>query len=162
MLLNGPRESFTIEEIGDRDGWVCQICLDPVDPAFQAPDPRSPSADHIRAITLGGTHTRANVRITHLFCNMDRNDHSDEPRGTVVIKGRHGDAIEITTLDRGDIDKPRRRRLVLKDERGNVISDHTYMVTPTLRSRRGNAWPCEYTHFMNSAQEPDHNSRAPS
>jgi hypothetical protein len=81
-----PRESFTLEEIGDRDGWVCGICLDPIDQQFAAPDARSPSIDHVKAIFAGGTHTRDNVRITHLYCNMDRS-YIDRPRRLIVRNG---------------------------------------------------------------------------
>ncbi|MFC4856667.1 HNH endonuclease [Actinophytocola glycyrrhizae] len=50
-----------------------RICLDPVDRRFRAPDPpRSPSVDHIKSVSTGGTHTKNNVRLTHLFCNMGR------------------------------------------------------------------------------------------
>ena len=73
IRTNGPRESFSLAEIGERDLWRCGICLDPVNRQFHMPDPRAPSMDHIKALSLGGTHTRDNVRVTHLFCNMDRN-----------------------------------------------------------------------------------------
>ncbi|WP_392671322.1 HNH endonuclease [Streptomyces sp. LN785] len=74
MRSNGDIERFTAEEIGDRDGWVCGLCEDPVDRTRQRPDPRSPSLDHIRTIAAGGTHTRDNVRLTHWGCNHERND----------------------------------------------------------------------------------------
>ncbi|MFD6949871.1 MULTISPECIES: HNH endonuclease [unclassified Nocardiopsis] len=74
---NGPVERFTTREIGDRDGWVCGLCHDPVDPSYKVRDPRSPSVDHIRAVSLGGTQTRDNVRITHLGCNHERNNSTE-------------------------------------------------------------------------------------
>jgi hypothetical protein len=106
MRANGPVESFTVVEIGERDGWVCGVCLDPVrlveslpDPVkvdledlvfelvppgegaelYEGPVPRRPlsaSIDHIVSIAAGGTHTRSNVQITHLFCNLDKNSSS--------------------------------------------------------------------------------------
>jgi HNH endonuclease len=80
---NGPRESFSLAEIGERDLWRCGICQDPIDPSVRRPDPRSASVDHIKPVAIGGTHTRDNVRITHLFCNMDRS-YIDEPTRSSV------------------------------------------------------------------------------
>ncbi|WP_328920794.1 HNH endonuclease [Streptomyces sp. NBC_00208] len=74
MRSNGDIERFTAEEIGERDGWVCGLCEGPVERAYQHPDPRSPSIDHIRTIASGGTHTRDNVHLTHWGCNHERNN----------------------------------------------------------------------------------------
>jgi hypothetical protein len=75
MRKAGPVEAFTAEEIGHRDGWVCGICQDRtrlVDPSPGAPRALSPSVDHVVAVSAGGPHARANVRITHLWCNVER------------------------------------------------------------------------------------------
>ena len=75
MRKAGLVEAFTAEEIGHRDGWVCGICQDGtrlVDPSPGAPRALSPSIDHIVAVSAGGPHARANVRITHLWCNVER------------------------------------------------------------------------------------------
>jgi hypothetical protein len=76
MKANGPAETFKRAEIGDRDRWVCGICQDqerPVDPRAGAPRALSPSIDHVIPLTAGGAHTRANVRIAHLCCNLEKN-----------------------------------------------------------------------------------------
>jgi hypothetical protein len=39
----------------------------------------NPSIDHIIAGSAGGTHTRNNVRITHLWCNTERNNYKPAP-----------------------------------------------------------------------------------
>jgi hypothetical protein len=73
---NGSVESFSADEIGKRDNWVCGICRDashPVDLARRRPDPLAPSVDHIMPVSRGGTHTRGNVQITHWFCNQEKN-----------------------------------------------------------------------------------------
>lgn len=63
-------ERFTREEIFERDGWVCQICLEPIDPTVKKPDTRCASIDHVVPISLGGEHSRANVQAAHLVCNL--------------------------------------------------------------------------------------------
>lgn len=58
------------EAIGFRDGWICQICLESVDPALAYPDPRSPSLEHVVPLSRGGAHDPSNVVIAHLRCNL--------------------------------------------------------------------------------------------
>jgi hypothetical protein len=75
MREAGPVEAFTAGEIGHRDGWLCGICQDGtrlVDPFPGAPRALSPSIDHIVAASSGGPHAQDNVRITHLWCNVER------------------------------------------------------------------------------------------
>jgi hypothetical protein len=65
--------------IYDRDGWTCQICLDPVDPDLMATDPLSnwaPSLDHIepQAHALIPDHSPSNLRLAHRWCNSVRGD----------------------------------------------------------------------------------------
>ncbi|MFF5855749.1 HNH endonuclease [Streptomyces sp. NPDC012751] len=70
----GGGERYTVDGIGERDGWICGLCQDPVSKGYRHPDPRSPSIDHVRAVAAGGTDTRDNVRLTHWGCNHERND----------------------------------------------------------------------------------------
>jgi 5-methylcytosine-specific restriction endonuclease McrA len=60
------------EAVFDRDDWVCGICNAPVDPELQYPDPMSASLDHVAPLSLGGDHTEANTRCSHLRCNVRR------------------------------------------------------------------------------------------
>ena len=60
------------EAIGFRDGWICQICLESVDPALAYPDPRSPSLEHVVPLSRGGAHDPSNVVIAHLRCNLSK------------------------------------------------------------------------------------------
>lgn len=58
--------------IYDRDGWVCQLCGEPVDPAV---DPRTrwgATLDHITPRSLGGSHDSSNLRLAHRRCNSVR------------------------------------------------------------------------------------------
>lgn len=59
-------------EVFERDGWICGLCLLPIDPALQWPDRFSASVDHIQPLILGGAHTLANVQAAHLTCNTTK------------------------------------------------------------------------------------------
>ena len=78
-------EKFPSREIFDRDKWICQICLKPVDKELKYPDPMSKSLDHIIPIAAGGSHERKNVQLAHLVCNK-----RDNSRGTKRRWARHG------------------------------------------------------------------------
>ena len=65
-------EKFSPREIHERDGWICQLCDEPVDQDLAWPDPLSASLDHIIPLSHGGPHTRANTRLAHLVCNTRR------------------------------------------------------------------------------------------
>ncbi|MER6977210.1 HNH endonuclease [Streptomyces carpinensis] len=71
MREAGPRDRYTLEDVGDRDGWECAICLSPVSREFRAPHPCTPSVHHVVEVCQGGSDTLDNVALTHLFCNMD-------------------------------------------------------------------------------------------
>lgn len=60
------------DAVGDRDAWVCGICGRDVDKSLAYPDLRSPSLDHVTPLARGGRHILANVRISHLDCNVKR------------------------------------------------------------------------------------------
>lgn len=63
-------DRFKKTEIYDRDGWVCGICHRKVSPKNKYPHPLSASIDHILPIASGGTHTKDNVQLAHLSCNV--------------------------------------------------------------------------------------------
>lgn len=65
-------ERFNESEIYERDRWICGVCRRKVDRAVQWPDLQCPSIDHIVPLVEGGEHTRANVRLAHLGCNIAR------------------------------------------------------------------------------------------
>lgn len=65
---NGPSERYTLAQVLDRDGWTCQLCLEPIDP--QPADLRSKgSVDHIVPLALGGHDVLSNIRAAHVGCN---------------------------------------------------------------------------------------------
>lgn len=58
--------------IYERDGWVCQLCGDPVDPDA-APRTRGyASLDHVIPRSRGGSDEASNLRLAHMGCNADR------------------------------------------------------------------------------------------
>lgn len=56
-------------EIYERDDWICQLCLQPVDQTLKYPHPMSKSLDHVKPLSKGGTHEPSNVQLAHFVCN---------------------------------------------------------------------------------------------
>jgi hypothetical protein len=67
-------ERVDLAEIAERDGWICQICFDPVNSDLIYPKWGSASQDHIIPLTKGGIHDPSNVQLAHLRCNLDKRD----------------------------------------------------------------------------------------
>jgi len=63
-------ERFKVQDIYIRDKWICQICHRKVEQRLKYPHPKSASLDHIIPIASGGAHTRQNVQLAHLDCNV--------------------------------------------------------------------------------------------
>jgi hypothetical protein len=65
-----------LDEIGDRDGWRCWLCDEPVDPDRSPNDPRGPSVDlrttnaKARAKAKGGAPVQE--RLAHRSCNTGK------------------------------------------------------------------------------------------
>lgn len=53
----------------ERDGWVCQVCGDPVNPETKWPDNMCASLDHIVPLVEGGAHSYENTQLAHHLCN---------------------------------------------------------------------------------------------
>jgi len=56
-------------EIFERDGFVCQLCGEDVDPTVKFPDSRAATVDHVVPISLGGAHVAENLACAHFGCN---------------------------------------------------------------------------------------------
>lgn len=65
----GTVETVYRRKVYERDGWRCQLCQRPVKRDALAPDPLSPSLDHIIPLAAGGTHEYRNVQLAHFLCN---------------------------------------------------------------------------------------------
>jgi hypothetical protein len=68
------RRYFIDIEIFERDGWIRQLCNQPIDPELQWPHPHSRSLDHVVALINGGSHSRVNTQASHLVCNQRKGD----------------------------------------------------------------------------------------
>ena len=84
-----PEPPIISAEIFERDGWICQLCLDPVDVLATHPEPCAPVIDHIIPIALNGLHVRANVQCAHSRCNtMKGASLLEDLGGTLTAPGR--------------------------------------------------------------------------
>lgn len=72
LLAKQPGDRYSAQEIFRRDGWICQICNDPVDRSLKFPDKRSACIDHIVPIIAGGNDLRSNVQCAHFDCNSKK------------------------------------------------------------------------------------------
>lgn len=71
-LREADSESYTLEEIAERDRFRCQLCCRKVDMRLKSPHPMSPTIDHIVPLAKGGDDTRANVQLAHRRCNTSK------------------------------------------------------------------------------------------
>jgi len=74
-----PSEPWTTREICERDGWICQLCGDPIDPATPWLDALSGTADHIQPLAAGGPDLKTNLQAAHLACNAAKGDRWEDP-----------------------------------------------------------------------------------
>lgn len=63
-------------QVYERDNWICQLCMDPVDPAAHTHSDWYPSLDHIapQSSTTVPDHSPENLRTAHRWCNAIRGD----------------------------------------------------------------------------------------
>lgn len=80
LLASAKQEPYTRQAIFERDGWVCGICDQPINPGLVGQvHPDAPSIDHIVPLSRGGDDTPANVQASHFGCNAGKCDRvSDE------------------------------------------------------------------------------------
>ena len=67
--------------IYERDGWVCQLCSDAVDPDLEPHDIWAATLDHIvcRSWTEEPDDSPENLRLAHRWCNSVRGDETYYP-----------------------------------------------------------------------------------
>ena len=66
----------TLDEVGERDGWRCWLCDEPVDPEMSVNDPRGPSIDSLttskKAKSKGNAPGPGEERLAHRSCNTKK------------------------------------------------------------------------------------------
>lgn len=67
----GPSKRVVFSFVGDRDGWVCQLCRLPVDRDATVRSLK-PSLDHVLPVSRGGRHELGNVQLAHVLCNLSK------------------------------------------------------------------------------------------
>lgn len=65
-------EAVDLNVVMLRDGYLCGICGDEVEPSLKHPDPLSRSLDHIVPLARGGLHSYSNTQLAHLGCNVSK------------------------------------------------------------------------------------------
>jgi HNH endonuclease len=68
-------DTFTREQVFERDAWTCYLCNTVLDPEAPLFDPLSPTVDHVIPLAQGGDHSLANARTACLHCNSVKADH---------------------------------------------------------------------------------------
>lgn len=53
----------------EREGWICHLCGEAIDPALTGNHDYAASLDHVVPIRLGGHHSYDNVKAAHRICN---------------------------------------------------------------------------------------------
>ena len=68
------REPWDRFEIAERDGWICQICKNPIEnmPKQKYRNPMYLNIDHIVPISKGGDDAPHNLQATHSTCNKSK------------------------------------------------------------------------------------------
>jgi 5-methylcytosine-specific restriction endonuclease McrA len=81
--LGVPVERLKHREIFEADGWRCYLCAVETPPELQGTyAPNAPTIDHVVPLTLGGGHTRDNVRCACRSCNGRKGNRLEIPGKT--------------------------------------------------------------------------------
>lgn len=70
--------------IYERDGWICQLCGDPVDADLDPNDIWGATLDHVVPQSRGGSDHPANLQLAHRWCNSVINDRSSFDAGFLL------------------------------------------------------------------------------
>lgn len=63
---------YTLNEIGERDGWRCHLCRRVINRKLPGTHQRGPTIDHLVPLSHGGTDEPMNVAVAHRACNVRR------------------------------------------------------------------------------------------
>jgi 5-methylcytosine-specific restriction endonuclease McrA len=71
----------------ERDGWICQLCMRPINRVVRSPHPMSASIDHIVPLFHGGAHSEENWQCAHFICNSRKSHNVNEDATAVRLTG---------------------------------------------------------------------------
>lgn len=98
----GLRSSlYADREIFERDGWICQLCMQPVDPKVPRRHRDGASIDHTIPLSLGGADEPSNVVTAHLRCNREKRDRVPVAALVESLVRSHPDLVEAALRTRG-------------------------------------------------------------
>lgn len=69
---SGAHAPYIDREIFERDGWMCWLCNEPVDPTLSRRAKRGATIDHVVPLSKGGADVPENVRLAHMQCNREK------------------------------------------------------------------------------------------
>ena len=69
--------AYTSLEIFERDGWICQLCEEPVIEK-DSMNKWGPTIDHIIPVTKDGIDCETNVQLAHRSCNSSKGNRIQE------------------------------------------------------------------------------------
>ena len=61
-----------LDEIGERDGWRCWLCDEPIDPDASVNDSRGPSVDSVISRAKSKAKGEVDERLAHRGCNTKK------------------------------------------------------------------------------------------
>jgi 5-methylcytosine-specific restriction endonuclease McrA len=101
------------QRLFDEQSGKCWICGEMMVLVFTARDRLSATFDHIRPVSLGGTWTKANLKLAHQICNNRRGNGTHGPRGPVYAPRQSSGHLPFSAAwlkDKGYMEAPERLR----------------------------------------------------
>jgi 5-methylcytosine-specific restriction endonuclease McrA len=74
-------------DLAKRDGWVCALCIGPIDWRIRGDRYLEPTVDHVVPLSKGGEHSLANAQLAHWTCNAAKRNSTDVITMSVPAKG---------------------------------------------------------------------------
>jgi 5-methylcytosine-specific restriction endonuclease McrA len=71
---NATIEPVDLQAILDRDGMICHLCGNPIDPLLPGNDAYGLTYDHVIPLSKGGAHSMENIHPAHNSCNARKRD----------------------------------------------------------------------------------------